>query len=188
MAGLIGWTVAPLGFSIVVVVLLAVGAVPLFAARARQMTAVDAARSVGLDLFVVASITVPLVITLWPGDPGETARPNLVPFRDLVNSLDMSTYYMRLAVANLLGNVLLLVPWGAALAFRLVGLRLVGCAVTTAAIAIGIEIWQTGIGRSVDVTDVLMNTLGGAIGFWCARLAIPAAIDDSPAAARRIGR
>ena len=188
MAGFIGWTLAPLGWSFGVLALLLAAAVPLFATRARQMPPADAARSVALDGFVVASMIVPLIFTLWPGDPGAAARPNLIPFRDLVNSLDMPSYYVRLAVANLLGNVVLFVPWGMALALRFDGLRLVGCAATTAAIAVGIEIWQAGIGRSVDVTDVLMNMLGGAIGFWCARLVVVAAVDAETAIVPRDGR
>jgi glycopeptide antibiotics resistance protein len=179
MGGLIGWTLAPLGWSIIVLILLAVAAAPLFVRRARQMTRLDAARSVALDGFVVASLTVPLVFTLWPGDAGEATRPNLLPFRDLVNSLDMSTYYVRLAMANLLGNVVLFVPWGFALAMRYDALRLAGCTVVTAAIAIGIETWQAGIGRSVDATDVLMNMLGGATGFLTARSALPPVTDGS---------
>jgi glycopeptide antibiotics resistance protein len=69
------------------------------------------------------------------------------------------------AVQNLLGNAAMFVPVGFVVAWALrvhAGLVLIGIA----AVAILIEVGQAnlGVGRSSDITDAIMNTVGGALG------------------------
>ena len=90
------------------------------------------------------------------------------------------------AMAEAAANVLLFVPFGMALTLRSRRVPLWRVVVVAASLSVGIELTQglAGNGRSADITDVLMNTLGGAGGWAVGRgvLIILAAV------ARRIGR
>lgn len=68
-----------------------------------------------------------------------------------------------LAVVNLAGNVLVFVPVGlfAVLAFRWSWWR---AALAGAALSAGIELVQLTVGRSADVDDILLNSVGTALG------------------------
>ena len=91
---------------------------------------------------------------------------NFRPFSDLFRALDLSRAHVGIAVGNLLGNVLLFVPLGLALALRYRGIGLLGSLALGAGVSFAVEAWQavSGTGRNADVTDVLMNTLGVAMG------------------------
>jgi glycopeptide antibiotics resistance protein len=79
----------------------------------------------------------------------------------------------QIAVADLLGNALLFVPFGlvTAIHFPTTGWRasLAVAALSSLAAEVGQALEATG--RVSDVTDITMNTLGGAIGFGVARWA-----------------
>jgi glycopeptide antibiotics resistance protein len=68
-------------------------------------------------------------------------------------------------------NVILFVPFGMALVLRERRAPLWRIAVVSAAFSVGIEAIQglAGNGRAADITDVLMNTLGGACGWFLGR-------------------
>ena len=86
---------------------------------------------------------------------------NLIPFRGIVNEL--GNINSELGMLNLAGNVLMFVPVGliAPLALRWGVGRVVTCAF---ALSVAIEGIQLVLGRSSDVDDVILNTLGALIG------------------------
>lgn len=69
----------------------------------------------------------------------------------------------RLGMLNVLGNVVMFVPVGLLmpLATRL-GFR--GVVAACVALSVTVEMLQLTLGRSLDVDDVLLNTLGGGVG------------------------
>jgi len=87
------------------------------------------------------------------------------PFEEIGPAL-AHPLHMTFAV-NLVGNILLFAPLGAALArvrFRPLEAALLGCATSTA-----IEIAQHFIpGRTSATDDILLNTMGTAIGWFLA--------------------
>ncbi len=89
----------------------------------------------------------------------------LVPLGDLVEAVGRSDLG-RLAghVLESAANVLLFMPFGAALALR--GLPLPKSAGYGLALSVGIEAAQLLVvsGRTTSVDDVLLNTLGAALG------------------------
>jgi glycopeptide antibiotics resistance protein len=120
---------------------------------------------------VVASIAVILVATLSRRDPmGIELDLKLIPFEDLWSALagDRSA---RGAVAEMVANVLLFVPFGFAMRWRFPSLGPWRVAAVAFAFSLTIEtlqlVWATG--RVANVTDVMMNTLGGLIGAWLVR-------------------
>lgn len=101
--------------------------------------------------------------TLLPLTAGEH-RSNVVPFRTI---LDQARYAVDFDVflRQIAGNIALFVPLGLVLgvfvssAWRALALA--------AGVSAGIELLQLVIpGRSFDVDDVLLNVLGGMLG-WC---------------------
>lgn len=168
MVDLIEWAarIVPwllLGFGVIAIV-----AVPLYLWRARRTSLSQAAAWTGQDVAVVASLVTILAFTGRPGIPsGGEATINLQPFSDLFHAFDLSRFYVGIAAGNLIGNVLLFVPLGLALAMRFRGLGVLGAGAVFAGLSLAVEAYQavSGMGRNADVTDVLMNTLGGAIGY-----------------------
>lgn len=100
------------------------------------------------------------------------AQLNLTPFRTLrlfADLLDSShPEYVRAAIVNLGGNIIMFIPLGFLLPKvfpRLYNLKRV--LLTTALIITAVEILQlfTLVG-SCDIDDLLLNVLGAAIGFF----------------------
>jgi glycopeptide antibiotics resistance protein len=154
-------------------VLIGLAAVPVYRWRAGRTSRAHALSWTVRDGAVVASLVTVLAFTVRPGQGIEagSVMVNFVPFRDLVHSLDLSPFYQRLALGNLAGNILLFVPWGAALALRYRALGVLAVLGICAGLSTGIEAWQgiSATGRNVDITDVLMNTFGGVLGFGVVR-------------------
>ena len=137
-------------------------------------------REAGADVLLALSVAAILVVTILPGREasGPATGRSLVPFEDLLRSLgrDMPSYALDLAIANLVANIVLFVPFGVALGLRSPGTPRTRLVLVCAALSVGVEavqlVWS--IGRSADVTDVLMNTLGGFLGLVLARAVIVA--------------
>lgn len=102
-------------------------------------------------------------LTVWP-TPGSGPR-NLVPFDTIWNYLT-TDYPARIRFRNIAGNVALLAPLGLLLALT-TSWRLPRTAVAIVTTSACIELLQLSVatGRSVDIDDVILNTIGGAIGF-----------------------
>jgi glycopeptide antibiotics resistance protein len=155
---------------------------PLLAVVAIAMLLVVALRAVfGPDdprhrrwtrtIAVVTSIAVILVATLSTRDPiGIQLDLKLIPFEDLWSALagDRGT---RGAVAEIIANVILFVPFGLAMRWRFPSLGPWRIAAIAFAFSLMIETLQLVVatGRVANVTDVMMNTLGGLIGAWLVR-------------------
>lgn len=90
-------------------------------------------------------------------------RPNLVPFRDLINVYSMGLRAMLIQVAI---NVIMFAPFGFLLPLAFSRLQsLKKTFVISLISAISIEVLQYFYGRSADVDDVIMNVIGACIGY-----------------------
>jgi glycopeptide antibiotics resistance protein len=98
-------------------------------------------------------------------------RPNWVPFHSIRRDWQHGG---RRFVVNFVGNIVAFLPMGLLPPFirpRRTALRHV--ALFSLAISLTIEAGQYYSGRRVpDVDDLILNTLGGAVGFVAARIAI----------------
>lgn len=139
-------------------------------------------------VFYVAWVVSMTLLPMRPGPPGSgvgldpywRSSVNLVPLKTI--RLYLESDLGRIAWANLLGNLLLLVPLGALgpVAWRKLDRwgRILGAGLT---ISIGIEVLQfakrfvdqLGQTRSVDIDDVLLNVTGVLVGFIVYRLVRP---------------
>ena len=100
------------------------------------------------------------------------AHLNLVPFRTLrlfAGLLDSShPEYVRAAIINLFGNILMFIPLGLLLPRVFPVLRtLPRVLLATALIITAVEVLQlfTLVG-SCDIDDLILNVLGSGLGYW----------------------
>jgi|SRR5919198_5462516 glycopeptide antibiotics resistance protein len=109
------------------------------------------------------------VMTLRPGhevEPGTNWQ--FIPFQDLIDSFRDGPASIRLAIADIIANVLLFLPFGAALVVRWPDLRLSRIVLVGAVFSAIVETIQgvVDIGRTAQLTDVLMNVVGTGVGWW----------------------
>ncbi len=72
----------------------------------------------------------------------------------------------RLFVKNIIGNILLFLPYGYFASDYLKSKNVWSIAFLTLLISVTIEIVQLNIGRTFDIDDCLLNTCGGILGFY----------------------
>jgi glycopeptide antibiotics resistance protein len=142
--------------------------------RDRGLTFRRAAREAGADVLLALSLLAILALTVLPGlnpDRPSTGR-SLMPFEDLIRSHgpSMPSYAVDLALANLVANVLLFLPFGFALGLRFPATPRWRLLLLCGVLSISVEAVQLigHLGRSADVTDVLTNTAGGFLGMLAA--------------------
>lgn len=95
---------------------------------------------------------------------------NLVPFRTISNYYKYISPYSDLFWINIVGNVLMFVPWGFGLLFLWEKNRkLYRLVFFSIMLPVCIEFVQLFINRQVDIDDIFLNFLGGLLGglvFW----------------------
>jgi glycopeptide antibiotics resistance protein len=117
------------------------------------------------DLALAAAVAIILVATLLtPSVFGDDADVELVPFVDLVRGL-IGRGSLRTAITELMLNVALFMPFGVALRWRLPSLGVLAVTGCALALSAGVELLQATMGgRWANSTDVITNTVGGALG------------------------
>jgi VanZ like protein len=148
-------------------------ALPALRRRERATAALNAGR-----VLLAGAVLAMLAVTMMRG-AGETGV-NLTPGAGVRTAL--SNVNSDLGLLNVLGNVVMFVPIGF-LALLATRLRFGGVVASCLALSASVEIAQLTLGRSLDVDDVLLNTLGGVAGA-AAGLAVLAVL----AHGRRLGR
>ena len=86
---------------------------------------------------------------------------NIIPFKEIFR-YEAGTY---LFYKNILGNVLLLLPFGFFVGYFIKVKKVSVMLLLTFIVSLSIETIQLSIGRVFDVDDVILNVLGGLIGF-----------------------
>ncbi len=183
------WLVTSVGIALVALAPLAVISLVVILARRRSRTWQGAALPVIQSMALPAAIVAALAFALRPGDiePGDTFALNWEPFRDLRMSVE-SGHLVSIAVQNLAGNAAMFFPIGLAARWSVPRARWLTLVTALGALSVLIELAQATlpVGRSADVTDAIMNTVGGVVGiavgtFLLAKPAVPKAESDSPA-------
>ena len=87
---------------------------------------------------------------------------NLIPFHEIFRYKLGS----RLFIKNILGNILLFLPYGYFATSYINNKKIWPTALLTLIISFTIEIVQYYIGRTFDIDDVILNTCGGMLGFF----------------------
>ncbi len=87
---------------------------------------------------------------------------NFIPFQEIMRYNITS----RLFFKNVLGNLLLFMPFGFFVSYYLKSEKIYLPLTLMLIASISIEVVQLLIGRVFDVDDILLNILGGCIGYW----------------------
>ncbi|MEE3342936.1 MAG: VanZ family protein [Bacilli bacterium] len=98
------------------------------------------------------------VVTLQDNNYGLS---NLIPFKEIFRYSIGS----RLFIKNIVGNILLFLPYGYFIGYYVNDKKIISSAILTMFVSVTIEVVQLKIGRTFDIDDVILNTCGGVIGF-----------------------
>lgn len=88
---------------------------------------------------------------------------NFIPFKEMLRY----RFGSRLFIKNVLGNLILFLPYGFFASYTLEPEKGKLIVFLTLLASLTIECVQMMIGRVFDVDDILLNTLGGYIGYLC---------------------
>ena len=87
---------------------------------------------------------------------------NFVPFKEMFRYQIGS----RLFIKNVLGNIILFLPFGFFTAYYLDIKKPYLIIILTLIASTSIEFVQMSIGRVFDIDDIMLNTIGGIVGFY----------------------
>ena len=108
-------------------------------------------------LFVVYLLSLFYIVTFQDDNYGLS---NFVPFKEIFRYKITS----KLFVKNIVGNILLFMPFGLFISAYLDNKKLYPTMILTFISSVSIEIIQYLIGRVFDVDDIILNLIGGLIG------------------------
>lgn len=91
---------------------------------------------------------------------------NFIPFQEIFRYEIGS----RLFIKNIIGNILLFLPYGYFAADFLKSKKASPIFILTLIVSLTIELVQLNIGRTFDIDDIILNTCGGIIGYFLYRL------------------
>lgn len=91
---------------------------------------------------------------------------NFIPFKEIFRYKIGS----RLFIKNIIGNILLFLPYGYFAADYLKSKKLSLICFLTMIVSFTIELVQLNIGRTFDIDDIILNTIGGMLGYFLYRL------------------
>ena len=87
---------------------------------------------------------------------------NFIPFKEMFRY----PFGSRLFIKNIIGNILLFLPYGYFASDLLKSKKVSLICFLTLIISLTIEFVQLYIGRTFDIDDVILNTLGGSLGCY----------------------
>ena len=159
------WILEALAPIIAMIALVGAASIALLAWRSRALALRRALSLTASDAMLLVALGGIGLLTLGQPLQPQPDRINLVPFRDQIWAAQ-GLVDPALAMAMLVGNVLLFVPLGMALAFRWPGRGTWTLVLLATAVSVAVEAAQAlmNVGRLGDVTDVIANAVGALLG------------------------
>ena len=114
-------------------------------------------------LFILYVMCLFEIVTLQDNNYGLS---NFIPLKEMFRYQIGS----RLFIKNIIGNILLFLPYGYFASDCLKSKKVGSICILTLIISLTIEIVQLKIGRTFDIDDCILNTCGGILGFYLYRL------------------
>ena len=91
----------------------------------------------------------------------ESFSNNFIPFKEIMRyKIDSSLFYR-----NVIGNIVLFMPFGYLVSYYLKNTKYYIALILTFITSISTEVIQMYIGRSFDIDDILLNLVGGLVGY-----------------------
>ncbi len=117
-------------------------------------------------LFFFAFYVLCLFQIVTSTDTSVSGGSNFIPFKEIMRYEFLS----RLFIKNVIGNVLLFIPYGYFVGKYFVGKSKLLTFFLVLLASIAIECTQLSIGRVFDVDDIILNVIGGMLGYLLYRL------------------
>lgn len=95
-------------------------------------------------------------------DNNNISSNNLIPFREMFRY----DFGSRLFLKNVLGNIIMFLPYGFFTSYFLKEKRFLPIFILTVITSLTIESTQLMIGRVFDIDDILLNIVGGVLGHY----------------------
>ena len=102
-----------------------------------------------------------LLFSLVTNTDVQSVSNNYMPFREILRYKFGSNGFMW----NVIGNIVIFIPFGFIVSYILNSKKMSKPLFLTLMTSLTIELVQMSIGRSFDVDDILLNCLGGILGF-----------------------
>ena len=120
-------------------------------------------KEISVLLFILYVMCLFEIVTLQDYNYGLS---NYIPFKEIFRYEVGS----RLFIKNIIGNVLLFLPYGYFASDYLKSKKILPICFLTMLVSVTIEYVQLNIGRTFDIDDVILNTIGGIFGYLLYRL------------------
>lgn len=111
--------------------------------------------------FIIYIICLFYAVTFQDID-GSWATSNFLPFKEMFRY----TFGSRLFIKNVLGNMLMFVPYGFFSSYFLKEKNILIILILTIITSFTIEYIQLQIGRVFDIDDIILNVFGGLVGYF----------------------
>ena len=109
-------------------------------------------------LFAIYLLSLFYIVTFQDDNYGYS---NLVPFKEIFRY----NFGSKLFIKNIVGNVLLYMPFGLFVSAYLDNKKIFPIFILALISSVSIEFVQLAIGRVFDVDDIILNLVGGILGF-----------------------
>ena len=116
-------------------------------------------KELSILMFILYIMCLFEIVTLQDVNYGTS---NIIPFKEIFRY----TFGSRLFIKNIIGNILLFIPYGYFSAYYLKSKRGLPICFLTCIVSFTIEVVQYNIGRTFDIDDIILNTCGGFIGYF----------------------
>lgn len=108
--------------------------------------------------FIIYVLLLYYIVTFQDNNYGTN---NFIPFREIFR-YDISS---KLFIRNVLGNIFLFVPFGIFATRYIKSKSIFPTVILSFLVSCSIEFAQSLIGRTADIDDVILNTIGGLLGY-----------------------
>ncbi len=108
--------------------------------------------------FIIYILLLYYIVTFQDNNYGTN---NFIPFKEIFR-YDIDS---KLFIKNVLGNVLLFIPFGMFVTYYVKINKMYIPAILSLIVSCAIEFAQSLIGRTADIDDVILNVVGGIIGY-----------------------
>ena len=119
-------------------------------------------KEIFMFVFIIYMMCLFYVVSFQDIDSANISGYNIVPFKEMFRYKIGS----RLFFKNVIGNFLMFVPFGFFSTYILRKIKYRWIFIITLIISLTIELTQTKIGRVFDIDDVILNVLGGTLGYY----------------------
>ena len=113
-------------------------------------------------IFIIYIMCLFYVVTFQDIDGQSISGFNIIPFKEMFRYPIGS----RLFFKNVVGNLLMFIPFGFFTAYIIRDSKIIWTLLITLLISFTIEVTQYYIGRVFDIDDIILNVIGGGLGYY----------------------